>query len=66
MATVASHCKDTVPKIGNKYLEMKLHSFILVFSSDLYIPTIGTPIWLQQNRWTDPGNIEIAHRYKNV
>jgi hypothetical protein len=25
--------------------------------SDLYIPTIGLPIWLQQNRWTDPGNI---------
>jgi hypothetical protein len=25
--------------------------------SDLYIPRIGLPIWLQQNRQTDPGII---------
>ncbi len=25
--------------------------------SDLYIPTIGLPILLQENLWTDPGNI---------
>ncbi len=24
---------------------------------DLYIPTIGLPILLQKNMWTDPGNI---------
>jgi hypothetical protein len=31
--------------------------------SDLYIPTIGLPILLQENMWTaDPGNIKIAHR----
>ncbi len=24
---------------------------------DLYIPTIGLPIVLQENSWTDPGNI---------
>ncbi len=30
--------------------------------SDLYITMIGLPIWMQKNRWTDPGNIEIAHR----
>jgi hypothetical protein len=28
-----------------------------VFVSDLYIPTIGLPILLQENMWTDPGNI---------
>ncbi len=25
--------------------------------SDLYIATIGLPILLQENMWTDPGNI---------
>jgi hypothetical protein len=25
--------------------------------SDLYIPTIGVPILVQENMWTDPGNI---------
>jgi len=34
--------------------------------SDLYIPTIGLPILLQENMWTDPGHIEIAHRHMNV
>jgi hypothetical protein len=24
---------------------------------DLYIPTIGLPVLLQENMWTDPGNI---------
>ena len=42
--------------------EMKLlNSYIHVSVSDLYIPTIGLPILLQENRWTDPGNIQIAH-----
>jgi hypothetical protein len=27
--------------------------------SDLYIPTIGLPILLQVNKWTDPGYIYI-------
>ncbi len=34
--------------------------------SDLYIPRICLPIWLQQNRQSDPGNINIAYRYINV
>ncbi len=34
--------------------------------SDLYIPAIGLPILLQENRWTDRGNILIAHRRLNV
>jgi hypothetical protein len=32
----------------------------------IYIPTIGLPILLQENMWTDPGNIQIAHRHMNV
>jgi hypothetical protein len=47
------------------FQEMKLcglipNSFIHVSVSDLhtgYIPRFGLPIWLQQNRQTDPGNI---------
>jgi hypothetical protein len=31
--------------------------------SDLYNPTIDLPILLQENMWTDPGHIEIAHRH---
>jgi hypothetical protein len=40
--------------------------------SDLFIPTIGPPIFMQQNRQTDRGNmyicicIQIAHRNMNV
>jgi hypothetical protein len=32
-------------------------SYIHISVSDLYIPTIGLPILLQENRWTDPGSI---------
>jgi hypothetical protein len=39
---------------------------IHVSVSDLYIPTIGRPILLQENIWTDPGNIQISHRHTNV
>ena len=39
---------------------------IYVSVSDLYIPMISLPILLQENIWTDPGNIEIAHRHMNV
>ncbi len=41
---------------------------INVSVSDLCIPTIGPPIFLQQNRQTDRGNIHIyiAHRNMNV
>jgi hypothetical protein len=42
--------------------ERKLHVispnfYVHISVSDFYIPTIGLPIWLQQNRWTDTGNI---------
>ncbi len=39
---------------------------IHVSVSDLYIPKIGPHIFLQQNRQTDLGNIQIAHRHMNV
>jgi hypothetical protein len=40
--------------------------YIYVFVSDLYIPTIGLSILPQENKWTDRGNIKIAHRHINV
>jgi hypothetical protein len=57
------HCKDTVPKNSKQiFLDMKLrglvpNSYIHVPVSGLYLPTTGPPVFLQQNRWTDPGNI---------
>jgi hypothetical protein len=35
------------------------NSYIHVSVSDLYIPRIGLPIWLQQNRQTDPGKYKL-------
>ncbi len=37
-----------------------------MYVSDLFILTIGLTILLQGNKWTDPGNIKIAHRRMNV
>jgi hypothetical protein len=34
--------------------------------SDLYIPRIGLPVLLQENMWTNPGSVLIAHRHMNV
>jgi hypothetical protein len=34
-------------------------SYILVYESDLYIPTIGPPFLLQQNRRTERRNIYV-------
>jgi hypothetical protein len=39
---------------------------IHVSVSDLYTPTIDLPILPQENMWTDPVNISIAHRDMNV
>jgi hypothetical protein len=51
--------------------EMKLrglnpNSYIHVSVSNLYIPKIGLPIWLQHNRQRYLGNLYIAHIYMNV
>jgi hypothetical protein len=40
--------------------ELRSHStnsYIDVSVGDLFIPTIGLPILLQENRWIDSGNI---------
>ncbi len=42
------------------------NSYIHVSVCYLYIPTIGLHILLQENSWTDPSNIEIAHRHMNA
>ncbi len=39
---------------------------IHVSVSDLCIPTIDLPFLLQENMWSNPGNIYIAHRHMNV
>jgi hypothetical protein len=44
-------------------LSSNIHIHVSV--SDLYISTIGPPIYLQQNRQTKPGNIKIAYRIMN-
>jgi hypothetical protein len=53
--------KGTTPKIRNIIIPEKEMRGISPISyiqvSDLYIATIGLPILLQENMWTDPGNI---------
>ncbi len=39
-----------------KLYDLVPNSCINVSVSYLYIPRIGLPVWLQQNRQTDPGN----------
>ncbi len=45
--------KQVFPKKELRGLSPNLHIQV----SDLYIPTIGVPILLQENMWTDPGNM---------
>jgi hypothetical protein len=37
------------------------NSYIHESFSDLYIPRVGLPIWLQQNRQINPGKLLIAY-----
>jgi hypothetical protein len=49
--------------------ELRGHSsnfHIHVSVSDLYIPTMDLPILLQENMWTNHGNIQIDHIHLNV
>ncbi len=53
------HCTENQIYV---FPEMKLrglvsNAYIHVSETDFYITRIGLPIWLQQNRQTDPGNI---------
>jgi hypothetical protein len=57
--TLQRHCTENFNQI---VLEMKLrilihNSYIHVYVRNFYIPRICLLILLQQNRWTDPGNI---------
>ena len=57
----ATHCNENPIYI---FLFWELRSLspnfhIHVSVSDLYIPRIGLPIWLQQNRQTDPGKYKL-------
>ncbi len=45
-------------------MRLSTNFHIHVSVSDLYFPTIGPPIFLQQNKQTDGGN--IYHRNMNV
>jgi hypothetical protein len=60
------HCEEisiyVFPEKKLRCLSPNIHIHVSV--SDLYIPLIGQPIFLQQNRQTDCGN--IAHRNINV
>jgi hypothetical protein len=49
----ATHCKDKILKFGNKYPEKEYHGLSPTFHihasvSNLYIPTIGLPILLEE------------------
>jgi hypothetical protein len=59
----------TAKKFGFIYSQLRGLSpnfHIHVSVSELYIPTFGPPIFLQQNRQTDQGNTKIAQRNMNV
>ncbi len=65
--------KDTIPKIKKTkkiFPEKEVcgHSpnstFMCPWAIYIYIPMIDLPILLQENMWTDPGN--IAHRHMTV
>ncbi len=66
-----SHLSTLQRKFDYVFPERELRGLITNFYihisvSDLYIPTIGPPIFLQPSRQADFGNISIAHRYINV
>ncbi len=52
------------PKQNYNVLSPSSYTHISV--RDLYISRSGLPILQQENLWTDPGNIYIAHRHMNV
>ncbi len=57
VAGLQRYCNENWKNIFPESKLRGLHVYIRISVSDLYIPTIGLPIWLQQNRWTDPGNL---------
>jgi hypothetical protein len=53
--TQSENLKLIFPEKELRSLSSKFHIHMSV--SDLYIPTIGLPILLQENMWTDPRKI---------
>jgi hypothetical protein len=53
--TNTENSKQIFPEKELRGLSPNFHIHVSV--SDLYIPTIGLPILLQENMWTDPGTI---------
>jgi hypothetical protein len=52
------HCKENpIYVLPEKKLRVSPNFHIHVSVSDLYIPRIGPPLFLKQNRQTDCGNI---------
>jgi hypothetical protein len=51
---------------NRNYNVLSPSSYTHISVRDLYIPRISLHILLQENMWTDPGNIQIAHRHMNV
>ncbi len=64
------HCKIRYRKletnIPRKGIAWPLSTFMFLWATYPYIPTIDLPILLAGNMWTDPGKIWIAHRHMNV
>jgi hypothetical protein len=68
LGSVCTLCRHNTKNSKQIFPEKELHGLspnfdIHVSVSDLYIPTICL---LQENMWTDPGNLKIAHRHMNV
>ncbi len=65
---MCTHCREiwiyVFPKKELRGLSPNFHIHVSV--SDLYIPTFGPPIFIQQNKQTDQRNILISHRNMNV
>ena len=62
------HCKENPIYViqEKKLLGLSPNFHIHVSVSDLYIPMISLPLFLQQNRQTDHGNLSIAYRHMNL
>jgi hypothetical protein len=64
------HCKEfwiyVFPEKELRGLSPNFQIHVHISVRDLYIPTFGPPIVLQQNRQPDQGNILIAHRNMNL
>ncbi len=71
-ATPFPHCKDTVPKIQNKYSQKWNYVALFPISTFMFLWEIyifhhhRSSYFTAENRRTYRGNIKIAHRYMNV